>query len=246
MSRATGSSLRRIRRALLLAVLAATPFVASPNRMWSFSAMPRDSQDVATRRYQFEAANYWGFVLRRIDNVLDPQVCARLCDQEPKCVVASYHDARATGGWANACVLHDGKGERHTEQIGITSWVKPAPAPAAAPPPPAVPSPGFNLSGAWNLSLDPGGATVLVQEGSRVTGVATWRSLGNWTTGLIDGTLAGNKLHWEFRIPASSNPNAFCSGSADLVVRPDGNYFEGVFRCADGSHAQTSGFTRAR
>ena len=74
--------------------------------------------------FPFEDANYWGHELKVVHEQTDPQACARLCDQTPECRIASYHDS-TTGEWANTCVLRDAVGERHTDQPGIRSWVKP-------------------------------------------------------------------------------------------------------------------------
>lgn len=76
-------------------------------------------------RYEFETANYWGKSYKTIDNATDPQECARACDEDSQCRVASFHGPKATGGWANRCVLRQAVGERHTEQVDTSSWVKP-------------------------------------------------------------------------------------------------------------------------
>ena len=75
--------------------------------------------------YSFEAANYWGNGYRTINNATDPQDCARRCDADPRCRVASFHGPRAPRGWANRCVLRNTVGQRHTEQADVSSWVKP-------------------------------------------------------------------------------------------------------------------------
>src|SRR6266849_4654965 len=75
--------------------------------------------------YSFEVANYWGNAYETINDATDPQECARRCEADSRCRVASFHGPRATGGWANRCVLRDVFGERHTEQVDISSWVKP-------------------------------------------------------------------------------------------------------------------------
>jgi sulfatase-modifying factor enzyme 1/PAN domain-containing protein len=81
-----------------------------------------ESESVET--YVFEKANYWGNDYKKLENHTDIQECARLCDSDISCVVASYHDETAIDGWAYTCVLRDKVGEKHTEQIGISSWVK--------------------------------------------------------------------------------------------------------------------------
>jgi hypothetical protein len=76
--------------------------------------------------YTFENANYWGAgTSKALQDPLDMQECARLCDEEPSCVVASYHDETAIGGYANTCTLRREVGERHPEQTSVHSWVKP-------------------------------------------------------------------------------------------------------------------------
>ena len=77
--------------------------------------------------YAFDNANYWGVAFATIDRQTDPQACARLCDAEPRCKVASFHDATVGGGWANKCVLRSEVGARHPEQKGVRSWLKAAP-----------------------------------------------------------------------------------------------------------------------
>jgi hypothetical protein len=76
--------------------------------------------------YTFENANYWGAgKSAALQNPLDMQECARLCDEDPSCAVASYHDETAIGGYANTCTLRHEVGERHPEQTSVHSWVKP-------------------------------------------------------------------------------------------------------------------------
>lgn len=76
--------------------------------------------------YTFENANYWGSgKSRALQDPLDMQECARLCDEDPSCAVASYHDETAIGGYANTCTLRHEVGERHPEQTSVHSWVKP-------------------------------------------------------------------------------------------------------------------------
>jgi PAN domain. len=75
--------------------------------------------------YPFEAANYWYHELDVINNAADPQECAKRCDVDPRCRVASFHGPRAQGGWSNRCVLRSAIGPRHPEQVDISSWVKP-------------------------------------------------------------------------------------------------------------------------
>jgi hypothetical protein len=76
--------------------------------------------------YTFENANYWGAgKSQRLKDPFDRQECARLCDEDPSCAVASYHDETAIGGYANTCTLRREVGERHPEQTSVHSWVKP-------------------------------------------------------------------------------------------------------------------------
>jgi hypothetical protein len=76
--------------------------------------------------YTFENANYWGAgKSQRLKDPSDRQECARLCDEDPSCAVASYHDETAIGGYANTCTLRREVGERHPEQTSVHSWVKP-------------------------------------------------------------------------------------------------------------------------
>jgi hypothetical protein len=75
--------------------------------------------------YSFEAANYWGHEYEMINDATDPQECARRCEADSRCRVASFHGPRVGRGWANRCVLRDAVGERHTETVDISSWVKP-------------------------------------------------------------------------------------------------------------------------
>lgn len=75
--------------------------------------------------YTFENANYWGAGKSvTLQDPMNMQECARLCDEDPSCAVASYHDETATGGYANTCTLRREVGERHPEQTSVHSWVK--------------------------------------------------------------------------------------------------------------------------
>jgi hypothetical protein len=75
--------------------------------------------------HRFEAANYWGNDYSIIKGQHDPEECARLCESDPRCKIAAFCDSTAQGGWAYTCVLRSGVGPRHTEEIGIRSWIKP-------------------------------------------------------------------------------------------------------------------------
>lgn len=75
--------------------------------------------------YRFERANYWGNHYQTIANATNPQACARRCDEDSKCRVASFSGPSAPRPWANTCVLRNVIGPRHTEQPDIVSWVKP-------------------------------------------------------------------------------------------------------------------------
>ena len=91
--------------------------------------------------YTLERANYWGSEIAVLRNWSDMQECARLCDEDSSCVVASYHDQTA-GDYANTCVHRYKVGSRHPEQSNVFSWVRP-PATAAT-----IPVDAANTSGA--------------------------------------------------------------------------------------------------
>jgi len=74
--------------------------------------------------YRFEAANYWHNEYKVLRNFTDQQLCAQRCAEDSNCKVATYSDDTAGGDWANTCVLRNAVGPRHTNQQGITSWVK--------------------------------------------------------------------------------------------------------------------------
>ena len=99
-----------------------------PEQRGICSYVKRTSNDCAslpaTAAYPFEAANYWYYELRVIENQVDPEACARACAEDSHCMIASFHDRTAQGIWANRCVLRLDMGPRHTEQVGICSWVK--------------------------------------------------------------------------------------------------------------------------
>jgi hypothetical protein len=99
-----------------------------PQQTGICSYVKRTSNDCAslqpTATYRFEAANYWNYELRVLDNQYDPEACARACAEDPLCWIASFHDWTAAGAWANRCVLRRDMGSRHPEQVGICSWVK--------------------------------------------------------------------------------------------------------------------------
>lgn len=90
------------------------------------------AQGLVDVEYKFEGANYWGSEISILRNWTDMQECARSCEQDSSCVVASYSDQSALAGYANTCVLRNKVGPRHTEQQGIFSWVKPSAAPRKA------------------------------------------------------------------------------------------------------------------
>ena len=75
--------------------------------------------------YTFEDANYVGHEIEIIPDMRDPQECANRCEQNPNCLVASFHSPFAPAGWAYKCVLRSAVGERHLDQRGIMSWLKP-------------------------------------------------------------------------------------------------------------------------
>ncbi len=75
--------------------------------------------------YHFENANYWSPELETIPDLRDPQECARRCDQNPNCKIASFHGRHAPPGWAYKCILRSSAEDRHTDQDDIWSWVKP-------------------------------------------------------------------------------------------------------------------------
>jgi outer membrane protein OmpA-like peptidoglycan-associated protein len=65
----------------------------------------------------------------------DPQACAKACDTNPKCWVASFHDATVpTEKYRNTCALRPWL-EGRKDAPGVSSWVKPG---APPPPPPPV------------------------------------------------------------------------------------------------------------
>jgi TolB-like protein len=89
---------------------------------------PVDNEVVMDRTaqpYAFENANYWNSEIEIVQRSTDPQDCARRCDKNPNCKVASFHGPRATDGWANICVLRSTVGARNIRQVDIRSWVKP-------------------------------------------------------------------------------------------------------------------------
>ena len=75
--------------------------------------------------YVLEKANYWGSEFAVLRNWSDMQECARLCDEDSACVVASYLDQTA-GDYANTCVHRSKVGSRHPEQSNVFSWVRPS------------------------------------------------------------------------------------------------------------------------
>lgn len=75
--------------------------------------------------YVLERANYWGSEIAVFRNWSDMQECARSCDEDSSCVVASYLDETA-GDYANTCVHRDKVGSRHPEQSNVFSWVRPS------------------------------------------------------------------------------------------------------------------------
>lgn len=75
-------------------------------------------------KYKFEKANYWNHEYSVLRNYTDMQSCAKVCSEDSKCLVASFHGSHAPTGWENTCVLRDKIGTRHTEQPDIYSWVK--------------------------------------------------------------------------------------------------------------------------
>jgi hypothetical protein len=99
-----------------------------PEQTGICSYVKRTSNDCAsippTAAYRFDAANYWSYELRVLANHYDPEACAQACAEDPHCMIASFHDRTAEGNWANRCVLRRDMGPRHTEQVGICSWVK--------------------------------------------------------------------------------------------------------------------------
>ena len=96
--------------------------VDSPDAPLQVKKSDRPTYEVA---YPIERANYWGSELKVLRNWTDAQACARTCDKNPSCVVASYHDRTAGGGYGNTCVLRHAVGPRHPEQSNVHSWVRP-------------------------------------------------------------------------------------------------------------------------
>ncbi len=73
--------------------------------------------------YEFENANYWSDELQVIYKVYNRHACAKLCEDEDKCHVASYH-SHEVKGWENTCVLRESASGKRLNQKGIVSWVK--------------------------------------------------------------------------------------------------------------------------
>lgn len=73
----------------------------------------------------FVDANYEGHELQVLTEQRDREACARACQAEPACQVAIFYDSTAGGGMQNRCVLRSTVGERHADQAGICSWLKP-------------------------------------------------------------------------------------------------------------------------
>ena len=63
--------------------------------------------------------------MRILANWYDMQACARVCDEEAACKIASYHDENVAAPFTNTCILWRGLGPRHPEQRNIYSWIKP-------------------------------------------------------------------------------------------------------------------------
>ena len=69
-----------------------------------------------------EQANYWYDPYKTLQGS-NPAACISACQADSQCKVASFHDS-SVRGYENQCVLRAGMGARHTDQPGITSWVK--------------------------------------------------------------------------------------------------------------------------
>ncbi len=94
------------------------------------------SAAAAPRAYAIEDMNYWNDDYAHVDGVTDPQACARLCDAEPRCKIASFHPEGFAGTpLRNVCVLRWTTGIPHPEDFTrhhIQSWVKPQAADGAS------------------------------------------------------------------------------------------------------------------
>jgi hypothetical protein len=77
------------------------------------------------RPYDLEKVNYHGAELRVLRDQTDPQACARACDEQKDCLIASFSGADGYAGYQNTCVLRSGVGPRHPEESWVQSWVKP-------------------------------------------------------------------------------------------------------------------------
>ncbi len=73
--------------------------------------------------YEFENANYWSDELQVVYKVYNRHACAKLCEAEEKCKVASYHNNEVKG-WENTCVLREAATGKRLNDKGIVSWVK--------------------------------------------------------------------------------------------------------------------------
>jgi hypothetical protein len=108
---------------------------------------PSQDQDAP---YALERANYWGSEIAVLRNWSDMQECARSCDEDSSCVVASYHDQSA-GDYANTCVHRSKVGSRHPEQSNVFSWVRPS-ATGITNPVDAAKNPNYIGPGVYDIS----------------------------------------------------------------------------------------------
>lgn len=96
--------------------------VDSPDATSTVKKSDRPTSAVA---YSIKRGNYWGSEIKALRNWTDAQACARTCDKDPSCVVASYHERSVGSGYGNTCVLRHAVGPWHPEQSNVHSWVRP-------------------------------------------------------------------------------------------------------------------------
>ncbi|MEH6347566.1 MAG: PAN domain-containing protein [Bermanella sp.] len=74
-------------------------------------------------KYEFEKANYWSEAILEVHDISSRYECAKLCESNQACKVASYH-SKESGGWDKTCILRVSATNKHLNQSGIVSWVK--------------------------------------------------------------------------------------------------------------------------
>jgi hypothetical protein len=114
----------RLSIALLVAIVALAG--GACNRCTSME--PAATDCVAASRnmpFKFESGNYWGQEMTILREQRDMQACAKACQEKPDCKIATFVDGTVGSDYANTCVLRNTIGDRHPEETGICSWVKP-------------------------------------------------------------------------------------------------------------------------